>query len=181
MGSSRTFLHPGSRALAARPLQRAAAWKVAALWGLLALGIGLNSLPLGRSFSYLWPDWAFLILAYWALVLPHRCGVGTAWVAGLFQDGVTGTLLGLNALIYVVSLHLLIQKHRSVRLLPLGAQSGLILLLALSGTLVRLWIEGPMADLVTNLWALLPALITALLWSPVFIVLHRLHRHLGSQ
>ena len=133
-------------------------------------------IPLAKPVAYLWPDWVLLTLAYWCLAAPHRYGVGMAFVAGIFQDVATGTLLGLHALIYVLTMYVLIENHLRIRLLHLWSQTLVLLTLAVASALMQLWVEGPADDLGANLWALVPALTTALFWSPVFLLLRSLRQ-----
>jgi rod shape-determining protein MreD len=142
----------------------------------VAMALGLGSIPLAEPVAYLWPDWVLLTLAYWCLAAPHRYGVGIAFVAGVLQDVATGTLLGLHALTYVLAMYVLIENHLRIRLLHLWAQTLVILVLALVSGLLQLWVEGPAADFAANLWALVPALTTALFWSPVFLLLRSLRQ-----
>ncbi|MEF8793634.1 rod shape-determining protein MreD [Thiohalorhabdus sp.] len=148
---------------------------VVALSVLIALGLG--SIPLAEPASYLWPDWVLLTLAYWSLAAPQRYGVGVAFLTGILQDVAIGTLLGLHALIYVLIVYVLIANHLRIRMLHLGAQTLVILVLALVSLLLQLWVEGPNQDLMVNLWALVPAMTTALFWSPVFLLLRSLRQH----
>jgi len=152
-------------------------WKGHLVVGLtLAVALGLGNIPLAEPVSYLWPDWMLLTLAYWCLAAPHRYGVGLAFAAGVLQDVATSTLLGLHALIYVLAMYVLIENHLRIRLLHLWAQTLVLLLLAGGSALLQLWVEGPATDLGANLWAMVPALTTALFWSPVFLLLRSLRQ-----
>lgn len=142
----------------------------------IAVALGLGSIPLAEPVAYLWPDWVLLTLAYWCLAAPQRYGVGVAFAAGVFQDVATGTLLGLHALIYVLGMYVVIANHLRIRVLHLWGQTLVILLLAVISALLQLWVEGPAADLGANLWSLVPALTTALFWSPVFLLLRGLRQ-----
>jgi len=142
----------------------------------LVAALGLGSIPLADPAGYLWPDWVLLTLAYWCLAAPQRYGVGIAFAAGVFQDVSTGTLLGLHALTYVLAMYVLIENHLRLRLLHLWGQTLVILVLALASGLLQLWVEGPAADLGANLWSMVPALTTALFWSPVFLLLRSLRQ-----
>ena len=44
------------------------------------------------------PDWASLVLIYWALALPDRMRLSLTWVAGLVIDLVTLGIPGVHAL-----------------------------------------------------------------------------------
>jgi rod shape-determining protein MreD len=143
------------------------------VWITILVGLGLNGLPITEALQLLWPDWVLLVLAYWALAVPERFSVGVAFIAGLFQDVLTGTLLGMHALAYVVAVYLLVENHLRIRLLHLWGQAGALLLLALFATVIQLWVEGPASQSHLAWWSLLSALTTALLWPPVFLALRR--------
>jgi len=142
----------------------------------IALTLGLGSLPLSGPLPYLWPDWVLLTLTYWSLAAPHRYGLGLAFVAGIFQDVATATLLGLHALIYVLAVYVVIENHLRIRLLHLWGQTLGMLVLALFSALIQLWVEGAAMDWTANVWALLPALTTALLWAPIYLLLRGLRQ-----
>ena len=142
----------------------------------VAVALGLGTIPLAEPVAYLWPDWVLLTLAYWCLAAPHRYGVGMAFVAGIFQDVATGTLLGLHALIYVIAMYIVIENHLRIRLLHLWGQTLGLLVLALLSTLLQLWVEGPADAWTANVLAVLPALTTALFWAPVFLLLRGLRQ-----
>ena len=69
------------------------------------------------------PDWVTLVLIYWAMALPTKVGVTTAWLAGLMLDVSHGAILGQHALglmlvIYIV--HIQHQRLRVVSLVPVS-------------------------------------------------------------
>ncbi|MFA9462114.1 rod shape-determining protein MreD [Thiohalorhabdus methylotrophus] len=142
----------------------------------IAVALGLGGLPLAQPITYLWPDWVLLTISYWGLAAPHRYGLGMAFIAGLFQDVSTATLLGLHALIYVFSLYLIIENHLRIRLLHLWGQTLVVFFLALFSVLLQLWVEGTTRDLGANLWSLVSAVTTGLFWSPVFLFLRSLRQ-----
>lgn len=143
------------------------------VWLTILLALGLNGLPLTEALRLLWPDWVLLVLAYWALAVPERFGVGVAFLAGLFQDVLTGTLLGMHGLVYIIAVYLLVENHLRIRLLHLWGQSGVILFLALFSAVIQLWAEGPAGQSHLAWWSLISTLTTALLWAPVFVALRR--------
>jgi rod shape-determining protein MreD len=143
----------------------------------VAVALGLGSLPVAEPLAYLCPDWVLLTLVYWSLAAPQRYGMGLAWVAGLFQDVATATLLGLHAFIYVLAVYLVVENHLRIRLLHLWGQTLVVLLLALASALIQVWVAGVAEAWTLNLWALIPPVTTALLWSPVFLLLRRLRQH----
>lgn len=68
------------------------------------------------------PDWVVLVLIYWAIALPERFGVFSAWAVGLLADVLTGRLLGQYALIYALICYFSINEHRRLRQFPIVQQ-----------------------------------------------------------
>lgn len=66
----------------------------------IALLAAIMPMPLGiDSFR---PDWVLVVLLYWAMAIPVRVSVGTAWVMGLLLDILLGSLLGVHAIALMV-------------------------------------------------------------------------------
>ena len=70
------------------------------LWVILltftvAMLFSVVSLPefIPWQLGYLRPQWVELVLIYWIMALPHRIGIFSAWVLGLFVDVLTGSCL----------------------------------------------------------------------------------------
>ncbi len=89
----------------------------------LTVALLLDILPMPSIIAPYWPKWVALVLLYWSLALPHRYGLITAWVTGLFVDALEGTLLGLHGLCFfghgvfchfVVSTHSIISKVETI-------------------------------------------------------------------
>ncbi len=68
------------------------------------------------------PDWVLLVLIYWAIAMPERFGVFTAWSAGLLTDVLTGRLLGQYALIFALVAYFSIREHLRLRQAPMLQQ-----------------------------------------------------------
>lgn len=69
------------------------------VWLTFAIGMLLSVSPMPQFMEILRPLWLALLLAFWALALPHKVGMVTAMCLGLAEDVMYGTLLGQNALI----------------------------------------------------------------------------------
>ena len=68
------------------------------------LALLLDIIPLPLWVDRFRPDWPALILIYWSMALPHRVGIGSAWVLGLLVDAAKGTLIGQHALALLLML-----------------------------------------------------------------------------
>lgn len=140
------------------------------------VALALTSVPLPDLLADWRPAWVTLVLVYWAIALPERVGLVAAWVAGLFVDVLSGTLLGQHAIGLVLAAFIAVKLHLRVRMLPLWQQAvGVFLLVALQHLLV-VWIRG-MQGLPTGWQAVYaPAFTSALLWPWVFLVLRDVRR-----
>jgi len=142
----------------------------------LLVAFVLAIVPLPEAARIYRPDWVLLVLLYWALALPHRVGVGVAWLAGLVQDVLTGTLLGQHALAYAVTVYLIIKLHQRIRLYPLWQQSLSLLVLLALAQLIVLWINGIVGRPIHSWLYWMPSLLGALIWPPLFLLLRNLRR-----
>lgn len=136
----------------------------------------LITLPLPESLRMLRPEWVLLTLIYWAMAVPHRVGVGYAWLLGLFTDVLTGTLLGQHALAYCIVTFLTVKLHQRLRLYPLWQQSLSILTLLALSQLLLLWVNGMIGRPVHSWLYWLPSLLGAVLWPVVFLLLRGVRR-----
>lgn len=123
------------------------------------------------------PQWVTLVLIYWAIALPHRVGVGSAFVAGIILDVLTGTLLGQHALGLSIVAFIAIQLHQRIRVFPFWQQSLGILVLLLIEHILTFWLTGVTRGVTPGMtyWAVPP--IGALLWPWVFVTLRKIRRH----
>ena len=142
----------------------------------IIFALGLGSMPVGQPFVHLWPDWVLLTLTYWSLAAPNRYGMGLAFIAGIFQDVATATLLGVHAFVYVLAIYLVVENHLRIRILHLWGQTLVVFLIALGSAVFQLGVAGISEAWLLNVWALIPPVTTALLWAPIFLFLRRLRQ-----
>ena len=142
----------------------------------LGLAMGLRILPLPMPWSLLNPDWIALFLIYWTLALPERVGLGTAWLAGLFTDVLTGRMLGQHALAYSVIAYFGLRDYRRIRLYPLPQQALWVWMFLAIGQVLVFWTQN-VKGLDTQSWVYwLPIFSGALAWPLVLMMLRRLRR-----
>ena len=123
------------------------------------------------------PEWVALVLIYWAMALPYRIGIGTAWMAGLFMDVLEGGILGLNALVLAILAYITLSLHKRLRMFSSVQQSGLVFALIGLVLMVSHWLQLATRQTVpSNLLFLLGALSSALLWPFIFQLLRHLRR-----
>ena len=142
----------------------------------LCIGFVLDLIRLPGELAYFKPDWLALVLIYWSMALPHRVGVGTAWLAGLFVDATRGVVLGQHALGLAVLIYMTVKAHRQIRVMPLWQQAFGIMLFLLVHRLLIFWINGMVGYPSHDWWFLAPILGSVLVWPVLFIVLRDLRR-----
>ena len=64
------------------------------VWVTFLIGLLLSVWPTLPFMEIFRPLWLALLLAFWTLHLPHKVGMTTAFVLGLAEDVLYGTLLG---------------------------------------------------------------------------------------
>ena len=158
---------------------RITGWSVICISLILAFVLMIIPLP-HWAIAYR-PAWVLLVVLYWALVLPHRVGVGIAWINGLLLDSLQGTLLGENALCFAILAYMTLKLHRQIRMLSLPLQSLVILILLLFNQILLFWLQGLQGQFVSVQWFFGVIITSSFLWPWVFMVLtnmlkrYRLH------
>ena len=99
------------------------------IWLTFAIGVLLSVSPMPQFMEVFRPLWLALLLAFWALYMPHKVGMVTAWCLGLIEDVVYGTLLGQNALILTLITFLVLSLQQRLRMFPMWQQSLVLLVI----------------------------------------------------
>jgi rod shape-determining protein MreD len=110
------------------------------------------------------------------IALPQRVGIGMAWLTGLVLDLVEGTPLGENALALAVIAYLALILYQRLRMYAAWQQAGVIFVLIGINQLLCHWVQTMTARVVPTLMFLLPALVSALLWPSLLLLLRHIRR-----
>lgn len=140
----------------------------------------LTALPMPELAAIWRPAWVALVLIYWCMAAPERVGVAVGWMAGLFLDVMTGTLLGQHALGLTVVAWVAHHTHRRVRVLPLWRQAITVFVLLFLYQALVLWSNGirGMPVEATAYWT--SPLVSTLLWPWLFVVLRVVRRRYAA-
>ncbi|MDP2244497.1 rod shape-determining protein MreD [Pseudomonas sp.] len=149
------------------------------IWLSLALALLLSVATLPKFMEVGRPLWLALFLTYWVLALPQRVGMATAWCVGLLADVLNGTLLGHNALTLTLITFLVLSLHQRLRMFPMWQQSMVLLVVFGLAQLVHLWLNALTGSRPPTLAFVLPALVSALLWPWVCVILRGVHKRLS--
>jgi rod shape-determining protein MreD len=136
------------------------------VWLTFAIGMLLSVSPLPQFMEILRPLWLALLLAFWALAMPQKVGMVTAWCLGLAEDVLYGTLIT----------YLVLVLQQRLRMFPMWQQSLVILVIFGLAQLVQLWLSALTGNRQPTLALVLPALVSALLWPWVSYGLRGLRR-----
>lgn len=142
-----------------------------AIFATLLISLMLAATPLPALLEPLRPDFALLSVIYWCLALPDRVGIGIAWIVGLFQDVLMGTVLGQHAFSYALIALITLKLYQRVRLYPLWQQALAVLILLLLVRIIHLWIYNLTGHPPRGLGYWLPALSGAALWPAWYLLL----------
>ena len=146
------------------------------IWLSLLVALLLSIAPMPASTELARPLWLGLVIAFWSLALPHRGGMGLAFVFGLMLDVLAGTLLGQNGLPLILIAFLVLSLQQRLRMFALWQQSMVLLVVLGLAQLVQLWLNTLTGNRPPTLIFLVPVPISALLWPWIFVVLHWLRR-----
>jgi rod shape-determining protein MreD len=142
----------------------------------LLIAYALTVVPLPDWATGARPQWVALVLIYWCLAVPHRVGVGVAWLAGLAQDALQSTLLGQHAFSYAIAAFLVLKLHQRIRVYPLGQQSIIVLILLTMIHLAQLWVNGLVGRPPPPAAYWLAPLVGTLMWPWIFIIMRAVRR-----
>lgn len=149
------------------------------IWFSLAIALLLSVAPMPKFMEIGRPLWVALFLTYWALAVPHRVGMVSAFAFGILADVLNGTLLGQSALVLTLIIFLVLSLHRRLRMFPMWQQSLVLLVVFGLAQLVQLWLNALTGNRQPTLEFVFPALVSALLWPWVFAILRGLQQRFG--
>lgn len=137
----------------------------------LFLAIILALLPMPDWTVWMRPAWVLLVLIYWAMLTPHRVGMGVAWIVGIIMDLMTGTLLGEHALAYTIIIYFVSRMYIRLRLSPILQQSMMVLFFVLAYQFILFCVQGFIGELPSSHLYWLSSLTSMLLWPWLFVLM----------
>ena len=130
----------------------------------LVLALAASIVPWPRPIAMLQPEWVLLLLIYWSTISPSLVGVGVAWLVGLFQDSLTGAVLGEHALAAAIVVYFSIQLRLRFRIFPVWQQAFCVMLMVACAKVLLFWIEGLLGRQPTTWQYWLPMVSSFLVW-----------------
>ena len=142
----------------------------------LLLAFMLSALPMIEWLQWGWPKWVLVVFIYWVIALPHKFGMGWAFILGLLMDLLQGSHLGVNALAMVVVTFFATLMYRRFRMYRVWQQSFMIFLLVAVNQCISYWVQGIGSNASIGLLFLLPAPVSGFLWLWLVVVLRGIRR-----
>ncbi|WP_085247370.1 rod shape-determining protein MreD [Gilliamella mensalis] len=151
--------------------------RILIIWMTLLIGLCLQIIPWSSSYNIFKPHLLILILAYWLIALPHRVGIGTAFVFGVMMDLSSGSILGIHAFIYSFIAYLIVFNFQLIRNLALWQQSFIILGISICYNLLVFLFQVSIYHTITiSPLILLSSFIDGLLWIAIYLFLRLIRR-----
>ena len=138
----------------------------------------LEIMPWPNDFQGYRPTWVVLVLLYWALALPDKVSVGTAFVVGIIWDLVVGSILGIHALVLSIDIYIITKNHQILRNLSLWLQSLLVMLYVILIRFMIFFIEMVLNNAEFNNQQIVGAIISGILWPWVFLLMRQVRHQL---
>ncbi len=151
---------------------------VLVIWLTLLIGLCVQIIPWSPEYNIFKPHLLMLIMAYWLIALPHRIGMGVAFLLGIVLDLFSGSLLGVHAFIFSCVAYLLIFKFQLIRNLALWQQSIIIFAVSLCYNLLVFLFQVSIYHTITiSPLILVSSLIDGLLWIVIYLSLRLIRRN----
>lgn len=153
-------------------------FQILVLISIFMIAFVLEIMPWPIGFQGLRPNWVVLVLIYWALALPNKVSVGTAFVAGIIWDLVLGSILGIHALVLSIAIYFVAKYHLILRNLSLWLQAILVMLYVIAIRFLIYFVELVLHSAEFNSQEVLGAIISGILWPWIFLLMRHIRRQL---
>lgn len=142
----------------------------------LLVGLLLTLVALPEAWRPFRPFWLGLLLIYWILEAPGRIGLVGAFVLGLVQDVLLGTLAGESAFRLVAIAFIMLRFRARLRFFPIWQQALAVLAILLNDRVLLLMLRSFTGELAIDWRYFLAPLVAGLLWPWLFLLFDDLRR-----
>lgn len=153
-------------------------FQILVLISIFTVAFVLEIMPWPIGFQGFRPNWVVLGLIYWALALPNKISVGTAFLAGIVWDLVLGSILGIHALVLSIAIYFVAKYHLILRNLSLWLQAILVMLYVIAIRFFIYFVELVLHSAEFNSQEVLGAIISGILWPWIFLLMRHIRRQL---
>ena len=153
-------------------------FQILTLLALFTVAFILEVMPWPVGFQGLRPAWVVLTLIYWALALPNKVSVGSAFLAGIIWDLILGSILGIHALVLSVAVYFIAKHHLLLRNMSLWMQSVLAALYIITIRFFIFLVELVLHGAEFNYQEIFGAIVSGILWPWIFLLMRQIRRQL---
>lgn len=148
------------------------------IWLTLLIGLCAQIIPWSPEYNMFKPHLLMLIMAYWLIALPHRIGMGMAFLLGIILDLFSGSLLGIHAFIFSCVAYLLMFKFQLIRNLALWQQSIIIFAVSLCYNILVFLFQVSIYHTITiSPLILVSSFVDGVLWIVIYLFLRLIRRN----
>lgn len=130
----------------------------------LLLSLMMSILPFSGFLLELNPSWCLLTLLFWTYGCPRIINVGVAWCIGIIADGLTGSLLGMHACSFVITVYLFDLFYRRFHMFHILQQSLVIGGFVAFNSIMLLSLGHVLTDYIVDWTVMLSALTSVFCW-----------------
>ena len=143
----------------------------------LLLSLIAAIMPMPITLDAFRPDWVLVVTMYWAIALPNRVNVFTAWFMGFLLDILLGSILGIHAAAMAITIYIASGNFQKIRNFSLWQQALVVGVLAALYHLIVFWLQRLLNDVVFLPSYLYPVLPSMVLWPWAFLLLRKTRQH----
>lgn len=148
------------------------------IWLTLLIGLCVQIIRWSPEYNMFKPHLLMLIMAYWLIALPHRIGMGMAFLLGIILDLFSGSLLGIHAFIFSCVAYLLMFKFQLIRNLALWQQSIIIFAVSLCYNILVFLFQVSIYHTITiSPLILVSSFVDGVLWIVIYLFLRLIRRN----
>lgn len=148
------------------------------LFASLCMAFILQYLPLSDFMSWFVPQWVLLVFIFWQMQRPTLINFWWVWPIGLLLDAQNANFLGTSVIGLAGVLYFLQLIYQRLKVFNVAQQTLVIFLLICSFQLVTYWSAIIVDDMNKPLSLWLPALVSALVWPWLFLLLSSMSQKL---
>lgn len=140
----------------------------------ILVAVMLSVMPVPPELQPFRPAWLALVLAYWIIETPDKVSMPLAFILGLVEDLVVGSMMGEHALRLVVVTFLLMRFRARIRFFPLSQQALVIVAVLFNDKIISAVLHAFWRETAGVWQSWLTPLIGFVLWPLIFMALDSL-------
>lgn len=142
----------------------------------LLLAMVLSVAPIPDALQFARPLWLALILVFWVFESSHNFQMVLAWLAGLAQDVLYGTLFGVHAFFLLFVVFCAMRFQQRLKMFPLWQQVIFLMVVFSFGQFFVFWVNQFSGSNLMISAYIFPALLSSLFWPWLYMIMSSLQK-----